>query len=256
MSGVAILIMVGFGSIQFVGKYRVTPEFGASAGVILVGAAAAFFAYRLSADPALLFVAMGAAGVGANLVMFDLIWLHAGQRFPLTARLSSQPLEARFANLAAWALFGICLLLANRQPERKDRSSGNPWIIVSAGLGGLGLVDLAIFFPTPESGATEHALAQVLIACAVLGLLVFASVRSTRNDARDDLSGWLACGAAVATGGPAVWLLASSVWVEDDRMAMAWYITVPFAVGAIIVFASLTALRPNPRSPARKSVED
>ena len=204
-----------------------------------LAALAAFYTYRRTAEPAIAFVGTGAACVAANFIMFDLIWRKGSGYLVITRLDMTKGADLMSASLVSWLLFALCLLAT--VPWRRGRA-GTPigiGTVVGVAIGVfvvLGLLDLAIFF-----GGSLPGLAETILAWVTLAASVAAAWRLTL--ARGEPAGWFAMAAAVAAGIPAAWLLASSPWIEDAQVALAWYLTVPFVVGVTIVFGSLASMR-------------
>jgi signal transduction histidine kinase len=246
--GVAVLVAVTLVRDPIIGADRAPVELGASIAATALAGLAAILLYRLTADPRLVFVAVGSAGLSINLVLFDLVWQRGlGSLRAFHEERLAAPGDAI---LVAWLLFGICALFAAPWWERRGRPPLDPVTIVATTLGALAVVDLVLFLVPPTAG--ERILGPVLVAPGWLdttlawiaaGLLVVASLRLMLEEAGGSSSGWLSAAAAAAVGGPASWLLLRSDQVTAYRASQALYLAIPAVVGTSVMIASLMSAR-------------
>jgi hypothetical protein len=205
-----------------------------------VAALAAFVTYRRTSAPATALVGLGAACVAVNFVMFDLIWRKASGHLRLISPGYAKGAEVMCASLVSWLLFAVCLLFAIRWMDEERRVGRARFVGFALGIVAiLALSDLVIFYGREfgRPGAGEDALAWLALATTAL-----ASVRASHVPGES--TGWLAMAAAIAVGAPGAWLLAGTGGDAAGDVAVAWYLTVPFVVGTLIVFACLAAARP------------
>jgi signal transduction histidine kinase len=254
--GVAFLLVVTLLRTSMAERTPIPLEAGATVAVIAVATLAAFVTARITGDLSMVFVATGAAGVAANLLLFDLIWQEGlGGLRGLT--LPEADLSApAFANLIAWLSFAICMLFAVPWWDRRGRRPLVGWSIVLAGLGSVAIVDLAVFLTRtdtviariegPRGAITDVSVigpVAAILAWVVIGVLAVAAARCMLDARRGAASGWLCAATVSAIGAPAAWLLGRSHDLEAFRAATTWYIGVPSAVGVFVLLAALSSTR-------------
>jgi hypothetical protein len=203
-----------------------------------LAALAAFFTYRRTTEPAIALVGVGAACVAANFIMFDLIARKSAGYLFIEQLDTRKGADLMGASLVSWSLFAIALLAAVPSTRWAARSSIGLRTVAGVALGAfaiLGVLDLAIFFVGNRPGPAEQVLGWIALALS-------AAAASRLTLARGEPAGWLATAAALSVGIPAAWLLAATPWLEDAQVAITWYLTVPFVVGTMTMFACLSSV--------------
>jgi signal transduction histidine kinase len=247
---VAVIVATAIGLARHVLPLDVAA--GAAVVLFIVAAALATNGYRTSRDPGLLFVAVGAGVLGAQLLIFRLIWEEVQfQRISFIEAPGSVEggLDAVPQHAVAIGLlvFAGCLVLVFPWWERRGRPPVLAIRVVGVAAGATLVADLLLLvFPaTPKQEATVlgTGLAMSPLAAAIslvaAGLLAFALVRSI---VAGGTTWHFAVGAAVSSGIFAtVAPFLSRTSQESFSLGVVWTRVQPLPTAAFLVAGLIAA---------------
>jgi len=190
---------------------------GLAAGLFVAAAATSATGYRSSRDPHRLFVALGSAVLGAQLVWVAIAWPALGRSaLPSTIDALS----------AGWLVAGVCFLFAWPWRDRRGRPPVRPGNAVAAAFAPLVAFDILVAALHPTSPT-------VLFGYAAMIVLFAAGLRAWR----EDLSSFGATGAGLVLGGLGVVAVALRAHPEPSSLSKVlwgWVLLLPVASAALM----------------------